>query len=151
MICVHHLNNSRSHRVLWLLEELGLEYDVKCYERDPRTMLAPAELRAVHPLGKSPIITDGDVTMAESGAILEYIVGRYGDGRLIPRAPSPDNSLDRCGYRALAAVGEGSEREGIWEGWPQDDRDFGRASAARGLPRGAGTDAELVTENAPLR
>jgi glutathione S-transferase len=104
MICVHHLNNSRSHRVLWLLEELGLEYDVKRYERDPRTMLAPAELRAVHPLGKSPIITDGDVTMAESGAILEYIVGRYGDGRLIPRAGTPE----RLRYTYWLHYAEGS-------------------------------------------
>jgi glutathione S-transferase len=104
MICVHHLNNSCSHRVLWLLEELGLEYDVKRYERDPRTMLAPAELRAVHPLGKSPIITDGDVTMAESGAILEYIVGRYGDGRLIPRAGTPE----RLRYTYWLHYAEGS-------------------------------------------
>jgi glutathione S-transferase len=84
MITVHHLNNSRSQRVLWLLEELELEYDIKRYQRDPHTMLAPAELRQVHPLGKSPVITDGDVTLAESGAIIEYLLGRYGEGRLIP-------------------------------------------------------------------
>ena len=82
MITLHHLNNSRSQRVLWLLEELGVEYDVKRYERDPATMLAPAALRAVHPLGKSPVITDGELTLAESGAIVEYLAGRYGDGRL---------------------------------------------------------------------
>jgi glutathione S-transferase len=84
MITVHHLNNSRSQRVLWLLEELGLEYDIKYYERDPITMLAPDSLRQVHPLGKSPVITDGTLTLAESGAIIEYLVDKYGGGRLAP-------------------------------------------------------------------
>ena len=86
MVTVHHLNNSRSQRVLWLLEELGVDYEVKRYERDAKTMLAPPSLRAVHPLGKSPVITDGDLTLAESGAIVEYLVNRYGGGRLIPPA-----------------------------------------------------------------
>jgi len=86
MITVHHLNNSRSQRVLWLLEELGLPYEIKHYQRDPATMLAPAELRAVHPLGKSPVIADGDVTVAESGAIIEYLIETYGKGRLVPPA-----------------------------------------------------------------
>jgi len=90
MIIVHHLNNSRSQRVLWLLEELGVPYEVKRYERDPATMLAPPALRAVHPLGKSPVITDGELTLAESGAIIEYLVGRYGDGRLVPAAGTPE-------------------------------------------------------------
>lgn len=90
MITVHHLNNSRSQRVLWLLEELGLPYEIRHYQRDPQTMLAPSELRAVHPLGKSPVITDGDVTVAESGAIVEYLVGRHGGGRLVPAEGSPD-------------------------------------------------------------
>lgn len=90
MIVVHHLNNSRSQRVLWLLEELGLEYEIKRYQRDPKTMLAPPELRAVHPLGKSPVITDGGVTLAESGAIIEYLIERYGNGRLIPAAGTPE-------------------------------------------------------------
>ena len=88
MITVHHLNNSRSQRVLWLLEELGLEYEVKRYQRDPQTMLAPPELRAVHPLGKSPVITDdsapGGVALAESGAIVEHLADRYGAGKLAP-------------------------------------------------------------------
>ncbi|WP_392534773.1 glutathione S-transferase family protein [Nostoc sp. C117] len=84
MIVVHHLNNSRSQRVLWLLEELGIEYKIEFYERDQKTMLAPASLRQIHPLGKSPVITDDEKTVAESGAIVEYIVGRYGNGRLIP-------------------------------------------------------------------
>jgi glutathione S-transferase len=88
MIVVHHLENSRSQRVLWLLEELGVPYEVKRYARDPRTMLAPPELRAVHPLGKSPVITEGDLTLAESGAIVEYLAGRYGDGTLVPAAGS---------------------------------------------------------------
>jgi len=77
MITVHHLNNSRSQRVLWLLEELGLDYEVRRYQRDPNTMQAPASLQAVHPLGKSPVITDGDNTIAESGAIVEYLVQQY--------------------------------------------------------------------------
>jgi glutathione S-transferase len=104
MITVHHLNNSRSQRVLWALEELGLEYEIRRYERDPQTMLAPASLRAVHPLGKSPVITDGELTLAESGAILEYLVERYGDGRLIP-APA---TSERMRYRYWMHYAEGS-------------------------------------------
>ena len=90
MIVVHHLNNSRSQRVLWLLEELGLEYEVKRYQRDPKTMLAPASLREVHPLGKSPVIEDGASKLAESGAIIEYLVSRHGDGRLVPAPGTPE-------------------------------------------------------------
>jgi glutathione S-transferase len=90
MITVHHLNNSRSQRVLWLLEELGLEYEIKPYYRDPQTMLAPPELRAVHPLGKSPVVSDGDVTLAESGAIIEHLADRYGAGKLAPAFGSPE-------------------------------------------------------------
>jgi glutathione S-transferase len=90
MITVHHLNNSRSQRVLWLLEELGLEYEIKRYQRDAQTMLAPPELRAVHPLGKSPVIADGELTLAESGAIIEYLSDRYGAGRLAPAFGSPE-------------------------------------------------------------
>jgi glutathione S-transferase len=90
MIVVHHLNNSRSQRVLWLLEELAVPYEIKRYQRDAQTMLAPPELRQVHPLGKSPVITDGDRTMAESGAIIEYLVDRHGAGRLKPAAGTPE-------------------------------------------------------------
>jgi len=90
MIIVHHLNNSRSQRVLWLLEELGLSYEIVRYQRDAKTMLAPKELRAIHPLGKSPILQDGEVTLAESGAIVEYLIERYGQGRLRPTVGSPD-------------------------------------------------------------
>jgi glutathione S-transferase len=86
MITVHHLNNSRSQRVLWLLEELGCEYEIKKYQRDPATLLAPPELIQVHPLGKSPVITDGARTVAESGAIIEYLTDTYGNGRLRPVA-----------------------------------------------------------------
>lgn len=86
MIIVHHLNNSRSQRVLWLLEELGLDYEVRRYERDARTMLAPPELKAVHPLGKSPVIQDGDIVVAETGAIVEYLLGAYPDAGLKPAA-----------------------------------------------------------------
>lgn len=84
MITVHHLNNSRSQRVLWLLEELGLEYDIKHYTRDPQTSRAPIELKTIHPLGKSPLITDGDKTIAETGTIVEYLLRTYGKGRLVP-------------------------------------------------------------------
>lgn len=89
-LVVHHLNNSRSHRVLWLLEELELPYRIVHYQRDPDTMLAPPELRQVHPLGKSPVLTDGNRTIAESGAIIEYLVERRGEGRLRPEAGSDD-------------------------------------------------------------
>ena len=96
MIIVHHLNNSRSQRILWLLEELGVPYEIKLHQRDPKTMLAPPELKRVHPLGKSPVITDGELTLAESGAIIEYLAERYGDGRLLPSAGSPERL--RCTY-----------------------------------------------------
>lgn len=104
MITVHHLNNSRSQRVLWLLEELGVEYEIKFYQRDPKTMLAPKELVAVHPLGKSPVITDGDITIAESGAIVEYLLERYDNGTLLPPAGSPE----RLRYRYWLHYAEGS-------------------------------------------
>jgi glutathione S-transferase len=104
MIVVHHLNNSRSQRVLWLLEELGLEYEIKRYERDAKTMLAPASLRAVHPLGKSPVVTDGSLTLAESGAIIEYLVERYGNGKLAPAPGTPE----RLRYTYWLHYAEGS-------------------------------------------
>jgi len=109
MIVVHHLNNSRSQRVLWLLEELGLPYEVKRYERDAKTMLAPPELRAVHPLGKSPIltddgITDGDKTIAETGAIIDYVIETYGQGRLIPAG----RTAERLRYTYWLHYAEGS-------------------------------------------
>jgi glutathione S-transferase len=104
MLTVHHLNNSRSQRVLWLLEELGVPYEIKRYERDPKTMLAPPELRAVHPLGKSPVITDDGLTIAESGAIIEYLVDRYGQGRFAPAAGTPE----RLRYTYWLHYAEGS-------------------------------------------
>ena len=88
MLTVHHLNNSRSQRILWLLEELGVEYDIKFYERNAETQLAPDELKAVHPLGKSPVVTDGDDVLAESGAIIDYLGHKYGDGQWVPRRNS---------------------------------------------------------------
>ena len=91
MLTLHHLDHSRSQRVLWLLEELELPYEIKLYTRDRQTMLGPAELKKVHPLGKSPVITDGDLTLAESAAILEYLLERYGSGRLAPPAGSPEH------------------------------------------------------------
>ncbi len=104
MIVVHHLNNSRSQRVIWLLEELGVPYEVKRYERNAKTMLAPPELHAVHPLGKSPVITDGAHTIAETGAIVEYLIGTYGDGRLIP----PAGTEERLRYTYWLHFAEGS-------------------------------------------
>ena len=108
MITVHHLNNSRSQRILWLLEELGLEYQIKPYQRDQQTMLAPPELRAVHPLGKSPVITynggDGEVTLAESGAIIEHLSDRYGAGKLAPAF----GSAERVRYLYWLHFAEGS-------------------------------------------
>ena len=103
MIVVHHLNNSRSQRILWALEELGVAYEVKHYQREP-SMLAPASLRAVHPLGKSPVITDGDKTIAESGAILEYLNETYGGGKFAPPAGSPERLL----YTYFLHYAEGS-------------------------------------------
>ena len=93
MITIHHLEFSRSQRPIWLLEELGVEYEVKRYKRDSATMLAPAELQKVRPLGKSPVLTDGDVTVAESGAIIEYLLDKYDDGKLRP--------ADEAGRRSL--------------------------------------------------
>jgi len=104
MITVHHLNNSRSQRVLWLLEELAMPYEIKHYQRDPTTMLAPDSLRQVHPLGKSPVITDGKVTVAESGAIVEYLVDRYSNGRLVSAAGTPE----RLRYTYWLHFAEGS-------------------------------------------
>ena len=104
MIIVHHLNNSRSQRILWLLEELGLPYEIKKYERDPKTMLAPPELRAVHPLGKSPVIQDGDTVVAESGAIIDYLVGKHGAAALAPAPGTPE----RLHYTYFLHYAEGS-------------------------------------------
>ncbi len=104
MIVVHHLNNSRSQRILWLLEELGAPYEIKFYQRDAVTNLAPPELKAVHPLGKSPVITDGALTLAESGAIVDYIIRRHGEGRL---APAPD-APEREAYLEWLHYAEGS-------------------------------------------
>jgi glutathione S-transferase len=104
MIKVHHLNNSRSQRILWLLEELELPYVIVRYERDKVTMRAPASLRAIHPLGKSPVLEDGANVVAESGAILEYLVDKYGSGRLKPALGSPDELR----YRFYMHYAEGS-------------------------------------------
>jgi glutathione S-transferase len=104
MITVHHLNNSRSQRVLWLLEELGCEYSIVKYQRDPHTLLAPPELRRIHPLGKSPVVTDGGQALAESGAIIEYLIERYGNGRLRP----PAGSAERLRYTYWLHYAEGS-------------------------------------------
>ena len=90
MITVHHLNNSRSQRVLWLLEELEVPYEIVRYERDKETMLAPASLKKVHPLGKSPVVVDGDQKLVESGAVLTYLAEKYGSGKLAPAHGTPE-------------------------------------------------------------
>jgi len=96
MITVHHLENSRSQRILWLLEELRLDYRIEHYRRDPKTMLAPAELRAIHPLGKSPLLTDEGLVLAESGAIIEYLGDTYASGTLMPAHGT--GARRRCTY-----------------------------------------------------
>ena len=104
MIIVHHLNDSRSLRILWLLEELGTEYEVKHYQRNPQTRLAPPELEAIHPLGKSPIISDGARTIVESGAIVDYLIRRHGGGHLQP----PPESTPYDDYVQWLHYAEGS-------------------------------------------
>jgi glutathione S-transferase len=90
MLTLHHLNDSRSQRILWLLEELGTPFEMKRYQRDATTRLAPPELTAVHPLGKSPVITDGGIKIAESGAIVDYVIRTYGKGAMMPPMGAPD-------------------------------------------------------------
>jgi glutathione S-transferase len=104
MLTLHHLNDSRSQRILWLLEELGTPHEIKRYQRDAQTRLAPPELKAVHPLGKSPIIVDGEVRIAESGAIVDYIIRRYGKGAMMP---APD-SAEYEAYNEWLHYSEGS-------------------------------------------
>src|SRR5690554_375590 len=104
MITLHHLNNSRSQRVLWMLEELGVPYEIQHYERDPETMLAPDSLRKVHPLGKSPVITDGDLVVAESGVIIDYLTRTYGKGTLQP----PESGQAWLDYHYWLHYAEGS-------------------------------------------
>lgn len=103
MITVHHLENSRSQRILMLLEELELDYELKYYQRDPQTLLAPQALKEVHPLGKSPVITDGNVTVAESGAVIEYLLETYGQGQL-----KPEGDVNLRNYRYWLHYAEGS-------------------------------------------
>ena len=104
MLVVHHLNDSRSHRILWLLEELGAPYEIKKYQRDAKTNLAPPELVAVHPLGKSPVISDGETVIIESGAIIDYIVRHYGNGAMQPKT----GTLDYEAYMQWLHYSEGS-------------------------------------------
>ncbi|MBU3023683.1 glutathione S-transferase family protein [Aestuariibacter sp. A3R04] len=104
MLTVHHLNNSRSQRILWLLEELGVEYHLETYQRDPKTGLAPAQMKAIHPLGRSPVLTTDTGSLAESGAIVEFIINSYGEGRFQPA----DDSLLRQQYWFWLHFAEGS-------------------------------------------
>jgi glutathione S-transferase len=108
MLIVHHLNDSRSQRILWLLEELGTPYELKRYQRNAETRLAPPELKQVHPLGKSPVITDGDMTIAESGAIVDYIIRRYGQGKDKPAMMPAPGSADHEAYNEWLHYSEGS-------------------------------------------
>jgi glutathione S-transferase len=104
MLTLHHLNDSRSQRILWLLEELGVPYDIKLYQRNAKTRLSPPELEAVHPLGKSPVITDGEVRIAESGAVVDYLIRHYGQGRMMPPPGTPDFEV----YQEWLHYAEGS-------------------------------------------
>lgn len=104
MIEVHHLRESRSRRITWLLEELGLDYTVIYYDRDPKTRLAPPELQKIHPLGKAPVVRDGEQVLIESGAIIDYLLRTYGKGRF---APAPD-STDYNRYVQFLHYAEGS-------------------------------------------
>ena len=166
MITVHHLNHSRSQRVLWLLEELELPYEIQYYERDPVTRLAPPALRAVHPLGKSPVLVDDGVTIAETGAIVEYLVEKSGgklrpeagtpdrlrwtywmhfaEGSLMPQTPPRSRAVDHAGPGAGAAaggreVGCGSRAASLCRAEPEDDVRLHRAGAVdAALVRGRG-------------
>jgi glutathione S-transferase len=104
MLTIHHLNESRSQRVIWLLEELGAPYEIATYARNAQTRLAPPELKAIHPLGKSPVITDGDRTVHETGAIIDYIIRHHGGGRMQPDPKSADYDV----YQQWLHYGEGS-------------------------------------------
>ncbi|MEH2542849.1 MULTISPECIES: glutathione S-transferase family protein [unclassified Bradyrhizobium] len=108
MLTVHHLNDSRSQRILWLLEELDTPYELKRYQRNAETRLAPPELKEVHPLGKSPVITDGEMTIAESGAIVDYIIRRYGQGKDKPAMMPAPGSADYEAYNEWLHYSEGS-------------------------------------------
>jgi len=104
MIEIHHLKESRSRRITWLLEELELDYQVVMYQRDAQTRLAPPELKLIHPLGKAPILRDGETTVFESGAIVQYLIQRYGNGRMAPA----ENAADYPRYLSLMHYAEGS-------------------------------------------
>ena len=108
MLTLHHLNDSRSQRILWLLEELGTPYEMKRYQRNTETRLAPPELAKIHPLGKSPVITDGDTTIAESGAVVDYIIRRYGQGKDKPAMMPAPGSADYEAYNEWLHYSEGS-------------------------------------------
>src|SRR5512144_2556300 len=108
MLTLHHLNDSRSQRILWLLEELGTPYEMKRYQRNAETRLAPPELEKIHPLGKAPVITDGDTTVAESGAIVDYIIRRYGQAKDKPAMMPAPGSADYEAYNEWMHYSEGS-------------------------------------------
>ncbi len=136
MIIVHHLENSRSQRILWLLEELGLEYEIKHYKRDTKTMLAPPELKKVHPLGKSPVITDDGQVIAETGAIIEYLTEKV--GIFAPKAGTPEHLR----YRYWLHYGEGSLMSPmlmklVFDVLPTRPMPFFARPIAKGIAKGA--------------
>ena len=138
MLEVHHLNNSRSQRVLWLLEELGVPYQIKPYQRDATTNLAPESLKQIHPLGKSPVIQDGEQVVIESGAILEYIVRKYGKGRLAPPESSPDGRSPSPAHALRRGLGDAA-------------RDAAALLRPPGRGRGAAAPAHRERDRQPLR
>ena len=99
MLTVHHLGKSQSERIVWLCEELEIPYELKRYSRDTQTMLAPPDYKALHPIGAAPVITDGNIVLAESGAVVEYIIAKYGNGRLTLGADAPDTLVDHRGLQ----------------------------------------------------
>ena len=126
MLTVHHLGKSQSERVVWLCEELGIPYELKRYARDPVTMLAPAEYKALHPIGTAPVITDGDFVLAESGAIVDYIMAKYGNGRLALRPDHPDFAQFLYWFHfANGTLQAGMAGPGVFGGYLNDEHNKG--------------------------
>ena len=132
MLTVHHLRRSQSERIVWLCEELGLDYELKCYERNPSDMLAPPAYKALHPMGIAPVVTDGDLVLGESGAIVDYILARHGPGGLVRGAGDPD-------FASLPVLAALRQRHAAADHGPQHDRAPHRPARR---PPGGGVDAQ---------